>query len=145
MNVDAVPVDNLLEKAEAARAAWNVVLITSPLLVAQWAFAAVYIVGLIGWIGVEESLLEKINFFGIFSTFGELGTYLGFGMTASIGIMHFLIAGLVFLFSGVKFWKMENFFLRTTLCFAGYCAPAASLVPWVWLWCLYVALGQGKK
>lgn len=135
---------NASDTAMAASAAWFIVGTTWILYLVQFVFAVVSLAGLAGIVAVEDGWVGYLNVFGLLSDTAENTAYLGMGITTVMGIFTLIIAIAIFLFRGVDIAKGHSVPLMA-ICFALNAVPGTSLVPWIWLWCLYVVKSQINK
>ena len=130
--------------ANAGSAAWFIVGVTWIFYMVQFVFALVSLMGFATISAVAESWVGYVDFFGVFSDNAQDMTSAGIGMTAAMGIFTLIVAIVIFLFRGVDIAR-GNSVLIMAVCFALNTAPVASLVPWIWVWCLYVVKSQINK
>lgn len=130
--------------AKAASAAWFIVGMTWILYMIQFVFAAVSLVGLSGLAVLDDGWAGYADVFGLLSDTAEITTYVGMGITTVMGIFTLIMAIAIFLFRRVDIAKGHSVPLMA-VCFALNAVPGTNIVPWVWVWCLYVVKSQINK
>ncbi len=128
----------------AASAAWFIIGVTWILYMIQFVFALMSLIGISAMIAVGESWVGYIDFMDLFSGTAQSMAFVGMGMTAVMGIFTLIASIAIFMFRGVDINKSYSVPIMA-LCFALNTVPAASLVPWIWVWCLYVVKSQVNK
>jgi hypothetical protein len=130
--------------ANATSATWLIIGLTWILYLIQLVFAAISLIGLGAVMAFGGSWLDFVDFLDLLSEGSELFFYLGIGMTLVVGVLTFLFAILVFMFRGVVITKSLSIIVAA-VCFSLYLAPGVNLVPWAWIWCLYVVKTQSTR
>lgn len=131
--------------AMAGAAMWAIIGGTSIIYPVQLVFALLQIIGLFGLIALEESYLDYIDIFDFGTEAAELMFYVSVAVLFVLGLSTLLIAISVFTVRRVKMMGSGVGIIFAAVCLALYTLPIFSLVPWIWLWCLYVVKSQADK
>lgn len=133
-----------VDVANAGSAAWFIVGITWIFYMIQFVFALMSLIGISSMVAVGESWIGYVDFLGLLSDTSQDIAFIGMGVTAVMGIFTLIVAIAIFLFRRVEIGHSYSVPIMA-VCFALNTVPAASLVPWIWVWCLYVVKSQINK
>lgn len=124
----------------ASTALLTIVAWTSFLYLIQFISASFAILSVGSLIMFEATGISYIDF-GLLTNGGEGVFFTSTGVVLAVGAFSLLIAIGVFMLRGVKINK-ELSLLVAALCFCLYVLPGFNLVPWAWMWSLYVVKSQ---
>ena len=125
----------------ATSASWTIVAASSILYPVQLCVGAVSLAGLSVLVAVEGTWAGWLDAFGWFSSVGEELFFIAMGINLVIGVLTLMFAFLVFSLRGVSINRGISLIVAA-ICFSMYAAPVLNLLPWIWLWCLYVVKSQ---
>lgn len=131
--------------ANATAATWTIIGGTSFMYPIQLAFALLQVLGFFGLVALEESFLDYIDFFDFGTEAAERMFYISVAVLFVLGLVTLFTAIAVYTIRGVKMMGDGVGLIITAVCLALYVIPVFSLVPWMWLWCLYVVKSQVDK
>lgn len=126
---------------KATSATWFIIGITWILYVVQFIFAILSLIGMASLLAYDSSLVDYLDFFDFASDGGEMVMYTGMFISFAMGILTFIVALAIFVSRRVDSGRSLSIFVAA-LCFSSYAVPGLNLIPWAWLWCLYVVKSQ---
>lgn len=136
--------DDVVDVANAGSAAWFIVGVTWELYLVQLIGAGIAINGIIALYAIENTALGYINFFGLASSFTSNFLYAGIAVTLAMGILTLILSIAILALRRVNMMRSYSLLIMA-LCLPMYVAPGFNLVPWYWLWLLYVVKSQVDK
>lgn len=136
--------ENVVDVAKAGSAAWFIVGITWELYLVQLIGAGISINGIIALYAIENTALGYLNFFGLASSFTSNFLYVGMAVTLAMGIFTLILSIAVLMTRRVNMLRSYSL-LIIAVCLPLYLAPGFNLIPWYWLWLLYVVKSQVDK